>query len=91
MKVNRFDIDVGVKGVFVEENGTTCVMGHVEAIREKLVVDILGRLLQSNDMLLSRNLLFKGIFLPSTGSGVPVADAESPLHNRTGRKEFWNF
>ena len=92
MKVNRFDIDVGVKGVFVEQNCTTCVMGHVEAIREKLVVNIFGRLLQGNDMPLSCNLLFTGIFLSPTGSRIPVVDAESPLHNRTGRKAFlWNF
>ena len=63
-------------------------MGHVEAIREKLVVNILGRLLQGNDMPLSCNLLFEGIFFPPTGSRIPVVDAESPLHNRTGRKAF---
>ena len=49
MKVDGFDIDVGVESVLVEENRATCVMGHVEAIREKLVVNIFGRLLQGND------------------------------------------
>ena len=62
MKVHGLDINVGVKGVLVEENCTTCVMGHAEAIREKLVVNILGRLLQGNDMSLSCKLLFGGIF-----------------------------
>ena len=38
MKVDGLDIDVGAKGVLVEENRATCVMGHVEAIREELVV-----------------------------------------------------
>ena len=33
MMADRLDIDVGV-GVLVEEDCTTCVMGHVEAIRE---------------------------------------------------------
>ena len=51
------DIDVEVESVVIEENRTTCVMGHVEAIREKLVVNIFGRLLQSNDMPPSWNLL----------------------------------
>ena len=46
MKVDGLDVNVGVKGVVVEENRATCVMGHVEAIREKLVVNILRRLLQ---------------------------------------------
>ena len=52
MKVDGLDIDVGVESVLIEENRTTCVMGHVEAIREKLVVNIFGRLLQGNDMAL---------------------------------------
>ena len=51
MKVDGLDIDVGVEGFLVEEDCTTCVMGHVEAIPEKLVVNIFGRLLQGNDML----------------------------------------
>ena len=54
-------------------------MGQVEAIREKLVVNIRGRLLQGNDMPPSCNLLFEGIFFPPTRSRVPVVDAESPL------------
>ena len=78
------------KGVFVEENRATCAMGHVEAIREKLVVNILGRLLQGNDMPPSCNLLLEGIFFSPTGSRVPVVDAESPLHNRMDHKAFWN-
>ena len=82
MKVFGLDIDVGLKGALVEENRATCVMGHVEANREKLVVNILGRLLQSNDTTLSCNLLSKGIFFSPPGSRVPVVDAKPPLHNR---------
>ena len=77
MKVDGLDIDVGVEGVLVEEDCTTCVMGHMEAIREKLVVNVVRRFLQSNDMPHSCNLFFD-----------PVVAAESPLHNRTGRKAF---
>ena len=88
MKVHGLDINVGVKGVLVEENRATCVMGHVEANREKLAVNILGRLLQGNGMPLSCNLLFEGIFFSPTGSRVPVVDAGSPLHSRTGRQAF---
>ena len=62
-------------------------MGHVEAIREKLVVNVLRRFLQGNDMPPSCNLLIEGIFFSPTVSRVPVVDAE-PLHNRTGRKAF---
>ena len=52
------------------------------------MVNIFGRLLQGNDVPPSCNLLFEGIFFSPTGSRVPVVDAESPLHNRTGRKAF---
>ena len=45
MKLDGLDIDFGVESVLVEEDRTTCVMGYVEAIREKFVVNILGRLL----------------------------------------------
>ena len=81
MRVDGLDIDVGVEGVLV-----ACVMGHVDAIREKLVVNLVGRLLQGNDMSLPCNLFFEGIFFSPSRSRVPVADAESPLHNRTGSK-----
>ena len=59
MKVDGLDIDAGVEGVLIGENRTTCVMGHVEAIREKLVVNIFGSLLQGNDMPPSCNLFFR--------------------------------
>ena len=56
-------------------------MGHVEAIREKLVINIFGHLLQGNDMPPSCNLLFERIFFTPTVSRVLVVDAESSLHN----------
>ena len=62
MKVDGFDIDVGVESVLVEEDCTTCVMGHMEAIREKLVVNVARRFLQGNDVPPSCNLLFEDIF-----------------------------
>ena len=68
MKVDGLDIYVGV-GVLVEEDCTTCVMGHVEAIREKLVVDVVRRLLQGNDMPPSCNLFLEGIVFPRRGPG----------------------
>ena len=56
VKVCGFDVDVGIEGVLVEENRATCAMGHVEAIREKLVVNVVVCLLQRNDMPPSCNL-----------------------------------
>ena len=63
-------------------------MGHVGAIREKLVVNVVRRLLQGYDMPPSCNLFLEEIFFSTSGSRVPVVDAESPLHNRTGSKVF---
>ena len=69
MKVDRFDIDVGVESVLVEEDCTICVMGHVEAIREKLVVNVVRRLLQGNDMPPACILLFEGIYFSASALG----------------------
>ena len=90
VKVFGLDISVGVKGVLVEVNRTTCVMGHVEATCKNVVIDIFGRLLQGNDMPPSCNLFLEGIFFLPSGSRVPVVDAESPLHTAhpTGSKVF---
>ena len=88
MKVDGLDIDIGLECVLVEEDCTSCVMGHVEVIREKLVVNVVRRFLQGNDMPPSCNLLFEGIFFSPTKSRVPIVDAKSLLHNRTGRKAF---
>ena len=90
MKVDGFDINDGVKGVLVEENRAPCVMGHVVAIREKLVVNIFGRLLQGNDMPPSCNLLFEGIFFSLTVSRVPVVDAESLFKSNGSQSVFWS-
>ena len=66
----KVDIDVGVEGVLVEKNCTSFVTGHVEAIREKLVVKVLRHLLQGNDLPPSCNLLCEGIFFsPDGGPG----------------------
>ena len=63
MKVDGLDID-GVESFLTEENRATCIMGRVEAIREKLVDNIFGRLLQGRVMPPS-DILFEGIsFLP---------------------------
>ena len=41
MKVNGFDVDIGVEGVLVEENRASSVMGHVEPISKNVMIDIL--------------------------------------------------
>ena len=41
MKVDRFDADVRVEGVLVEENRTSSVVGHVEPNCKNVMIDIL--------------------------------------------------
>ena len=66
MKADGLDTDVGVEGILIEENRAACIMGHVEEIRENLVVHVVERLLQGNDMPLSCNLFFEGIFFSTS-------------------------
>ena len=82
------DIDVSVESVLIEENSTACIMGHVEATRKNVVINIFGRLLQGNDMPPACDLLFEGIFFSASGSRVPVLDAQSLLRNWSGSKMF---
>ena len=84
MKGDGLAITVGVKRVVVEENRATCIMGHVDAIRETLVVNVVGRLLQSDDKPPSSNLFLKSIFFSPWGSRVAIVDAESPLQKSNG-------
>ena len=81
MKVDRFDIDGGIEGVHIEENRAACIMGHVEPTCKN--VNILGCLLQGDDMPPACNLLFEGIFFSASGSWIRVVDAEPLLHKRT--------
>ena len=46
MKVNGFDVEIGVESVLVEENRASSVMGHVEPTSKNLMVDILRCLLE---------------------------------------------
>ena len=78
----------GRKGVLVEENCTTCVMGHVVPTCEKVVVNVVGRLLQGNDVSHSCNLFLEGIFFFTSGPRVPVVDGEPLLHRWQSRKMF---
>ena len=85
MKVNGLDVNIGVEGVLVVENRASSVMSHVEPICKNVMIDILNRVLQGDDVPLACDLFLKSIFLPTQGSWIPVVDAESLLHRRTIR------
>ena len=65
---------------FVEEDRAACVVGHVKSFLKNIVINIVRRLLQGNNMPLPRNLFLKCVFPPTSGPRVPVADSEPPLH-----------
>ena len=58
MKVYGLDIDVGIEGDLIEENRAACIMVHVQATCQNVMIDIFGRLLESNDMPPSCNVSF---------------------------------
>ena len=58
-------------------------MGCVESIREKLVVDILSRFLQSDDAPLPCKLRLDSTLFSSPRSWIPFVDAEPFLYRRT--------
>ena len=72
MKVDRFDIDVGIESVLIEENRAACTIGHVEPTCKNVMIDIFGRLLQGNYVPPACNLYFDGIFFPASGHRDPV-------------------
>ena len=80
MKVDGFDLDIREESVLVEEHRASSVVGHVEPIREKLVVNMLNRFLQGDDVPLACDLLLDGAFSSTSGSWVPVVDAEPFLY-----------
>ena len=87
MKVNGFDVDIGVESVLVEEH-RAFVVGHMEPICQNIMVDILNCFLQCDDVPFTCDMLLKGIFFSASGSWIPVVDAETLLHRRTIRHIF---
>ena len=72
MEVNRLDFDIRVESVFVVENRASSVVGHVESIREKLMVNIINSFLQCDDVPLPCDLLLKSTFFSTSRSWIPV-------------------
>ena len=77
VEVDGLDSDVRVKGVFVTQDSTTSIMGDVEVIREALVLEVLDRFLDGNNVSFPRNVFFNGTFCASSRSRIPAQDAEA--------------
>ena len=50
MKVDRFDTDVRVEGVLVEENRAARIVGHVKSFLQNIVINTVRCFLQGNNM-----------------------------------------
>ena len=66
VKVDRFNADVRIEGVLVEENRTARKVGHVKTLMKDFVFYIIRSFLQSNNMPFHRNLFLDSIFLTSS-------------------------
>ena len=71
--------DIREDGVFAEQHCTPSVVGHVEAVREKLVVDILNRFLLSDNVPFPCNFLLDSTLFSTPRSWIPVVDAQPLL------------
>ena len=69
MKVDRFDVDVRVEGVLIEENRAARIVGHVKTFLKNIVINIIRRFLQGNNMPFPRNLFLKCVFPPRRSPG----------------------
>ena len=54
-------------------------MGHIEMIRQELVLKVLSCLLQCDDVPFPHNVLLDGSFFSASGSWIPLQNAEPPL------------
>ena len=88
VEVDRFDADVRVEGVLVEENRTTSEVSHIKAFMKDSVVDVVRSFLQGDEVPLSRNLFFDSIFCVSSRSRIPVVNTKPPLLRRLRIEEL---
>ena len=70
------DLDVRNESNLVEQDRTSSIMFHVEAIRQEFVLEVLNFFLQRDDVPFLRNMLFDGSFFSASMSRVPIVDAE---------------
>ena len=73
------DFDVRVTGVLVERDSTASVVGNLKVNREVLVMEVLDRLLEGNNVPFASNVLFYGTCCTSSRSSTPAQDAETRL------------
>ena len=81
MDVDGINLDVRVKSVAVEQDGTSSKVGKKEMVREALVLKVLNRLQWRNNVSFACNVFFNDPFSASSRSWVPAQDAYTRLLN----------
>ena len=79
MKVNGRDLHVRKESNLVEQDRTTSIVCHVEAIRQELVLEVLNCFLEGNDVPLLRIVLFDCSSFSTSKSWVPIKGTEPSL------------
>ena len=63
MKVNGRDLDVREESIWIEQDGTTSMVCHVEACREELVIHVFNCFLQGDNVPISPQSVFRLLLL----------------------------
>ena len=79
VEVYRFNLDVRMQSVLIEQDSTASIMCGSEVVRQELVLEALNCLLQCDDVPFLRDVFFDGTFFAASGSWIPVVDAEPLL------------
>ena len=69
IQVERFDTDVKVECVLVEENRAARIVGHMKSFTKNIVINIVRCFLQGNNKSFPSNLFLKCVFPPTSGPG----------------------
>ena len=76
MKVSGRDLAVRQESILVEQDHTTSIVFHVEAIRQELVLEVFNCFLQGNDVPLSRNMFFDSSCFSTSRPWIPIFNTE---------------
>ena len=73
------DLNARKESIFAEQDRTSSIMCHVEAIRQEMVFEVFNCFPEGDDEPFSRNMPFDSSFLSTSRSRVPIIDGEPSL------------
>ena len=84
VQVHRARLDLGVKGILVEQDCAPTIMTDMKSFRDFAAVDVISCLMSVMMCHLPAICLTKGVCVSSPRSWIPIVDAESYLLFRLG-------